>query len=477
MLDEQCKGLYQSLSVFAGGFTLEAAEAVCCDKQIADLDVLNGIESLLDKSLLYREENVTGEPRFHMLETIREYGIERLEEKEEAAYCRDQHSNFFLELAETAEPKLNGSEVKQWLDRLELEHDNFRESIRWYAISNQVESLLRLCCSLGSFWQMRGHLTEGRDKLQNALARADKDLTKLKAKGLLLHCELAYYQSDYEEALKSGEECLSIYESSEDQDGEALASNRIGWIHYRLSNFDLATEYFTNARDMATQINNQLTIGMADLGIGLINWRARKTEEAKSLFEKSLKIFSDLGVPKRKAESLGNLGLITRQEGNLKKAIWYHEQAAFIKEEIGDMVTIRRTYNNLGDIYALLGDYEKAILYYERLQKLAQQTADDKYLNWAYAGLAEAKLAIGENDDAMEYIQKSMQLASKIGKDDEIGVCYRVLGDIMLARDRIGEAKECFEKSVSLLKDIEDQEELAKAQKGIEKSLAMQHKK
>ena len=176
LLEAGEQALFRRLAVFAGGCTLEAAEAVCqaVDDSAASpgqsLEVLDGMASLVDKSLLRQEEQASGEPRFRMLETIREYGLECLTASGEEPAVRRAHADYYLALAEAAEPALTGPEQATWLDRLEAEHDNLRAALRWAEESGEAEIGLRLAGAFCQFWLMRGYLREGQELADAASA-------------------------------------------------------------------------------------------------------------------------------------------------------------------------------------------------------------------------------------------------------------------------------------------------------------------
>jgi predicted ATPase len=165
--------LFARLGVFVGGCTLEAAEAVCNAAGEGPLDVLEGIEALLDKSLLHRAEGPGDEPRVGMLETIREYAWERLAQRGEAETVQCAHAAYYLALAEEAAPQPFGATEMAWLDRLEREHDNLRAALAWYA-QRCAETGLRLAGHLAHFWALRGYVTEGRQRLEGLLAAAPR---------------------------------------------------------------------------------------------------------------------------------------------------------------------------------------------------------------------------------------------------------------------------------------------------------------
>jgi predicted ATPase len=200
LLEEEEKTLFGRLSVFSGGATLEATEAVCDALGDLSVDAFEGVSSLLEKSLLGQEEGAEGEPRLVMLETIREYARERLEVSGEAESIKRAHAEYFLALAEEAEPKLRGSEVVEWLDRLEREHDNMRVALSWTSERKEVEVALRLGGALWWFWSARAYQSEGRRWLEEALAIDGRVSPEVRAMALAAAGGLALEQGDLDRA-------------------------------------------------------------------------------------------------------------------------------------------------------------------------------------------------------------------------------------------------------------------------------------
>ena len=204
LLDPDEQALFARLAVFSGGCTFEAAEAVCGDAGDLALDVLDGLDSLTQKSLLRPEDGADGESRFTMLETIREYGLERLDATGDADTVRRAHADYFLTLAETAEPQLTSSDQVAWLNRLGAEHDNFRSALGWLEQGDEVDTRLRIVAALWRFWWMRGHSAEGRGWLDRALANADAAPLASSGRGLTeAPASRPESQGDYERAASS----------------------------------------------------------------------------------------------------------------------------------------------------------------------------------------------------------------------------------------------------------------------------------
>ena len=171
LLSEQERALFDRLSCFAGGATLEAVEAICSGDGIEESAVLDLLANLVDKSLAIPEEGVGQSARYRLLETLRAYGAERLERAGRSAEVAGRHANHFLSLAEQSEPKLSGGGESEWLARLEEEHDNLRRAGGWLLDSGRAGEALRLAGALWRFWRIHGHLGEGRRRLESALSR------------------------------------------------------------------------------------------------------------------------------------------------------------------------------------------------------------------------------------------------------------------------------------------------------------------
>jgi predicted ATPase/class 3 adenylate cyclase len=211
LLEEGEKVLFARLSAFAGGRTLEAMEAICDAGGDLAVDVLDGLTSLVDKSLLKQEEGAGGEPRFVMLETIHEFAREKLRESGEAEDIRRLHAEYFLALAEEAEPAVEGEQQPAWLDRLEEEHDNIRAALSWsLGQDRDPELALQMGAALGEFWYLRGHFSEARRWLEEALAESGGTPTAAHARSLQRVSWLAFLQGDLDRAEEASEEGLGL---------------------------------------------------------------------------------------------------------------------------------------------------------------------------------------------------------------------------------------------------------------------------
>ena len=228
LLNEAERKLFRRLSVFVGGCTLEAAEAVCNTSRDLGIDLFEGLSSLVDKNLVQRVDRAEAEPRFAMLETIREYALERLIDSGEQSAARRAHAAYCLVLAEEGNPELSSADRARWLTQCDVEIDNFRFALDWLFQTRDLDWGLRLCVALFRFWDMREHLTEGRARLETVLRLAGAEHAKERARVSLFLGALATTQGDYPAAEHALEQSLSLYEDLGDESGIAASLNALG---------------------------------------------------------------------------------------------------------------------------------------------------------------------------------------------------------------------------------------------------------
>ena len=222
--------LFRRFSVFVGGCTLEAAEAVCNTSRDLGIDLFEGLSSLVDKNLVQRVDRAEAEPRFAMLETIREYALERLTDSGEQSAARRAHAAYCLVLAEEGNPELNPADRARWLTQCDVEIDNFRFALDWLFQTQDLDWGLRLCVALFRFWDMREHLTEGRARLETVLRLAGGERSKERARVSHFLGALATAQGDYPAAEHFLEQSLSLYEELGDRVGHRRVFERSGGI-------------------------------------------------------------------------------------------------------------------------------------------------------------------------------------------------------------------------------------------------------
>ncbi len=396
LLDEREQQLFARLAVFAGGCTLEAAEAVCD----ADID---GLGSLLDKNLLRREES-----RYAMLETIREFALERLDEAVDADEIRRRYAEHFLAFALEAQPELVRRHQRQFLDRLEAEHDNLRAALS-RLLEVDPESALILAHALVVFWYTRGHVREGRDWLVSALERASPTPSATRAGAL----DWAGYLCN-----EIGEEGGAFWEQAVAcaREADAPAALALALSHVSLPSggdqVDASIAVLEEARAIAEEAGDPVSLGTVLNNLGAWTALRGESERARHLFEESYRVRAEMGDLSRMALSLSNLGANLLEGGDLSQARDCETQALTLAREVGDRRHIHAALDTLGWI-ALAEDRvgEARRLFKEALaiaQEIASPLARDTVLGLAVVAAANgdgrlaARLAAAVEHDARE---------------------------------------------------------------------------
>ena len=377
LLSTEEKILFRRLAVFASGATYEAVEAICGvvdnsgDDAAQALDVFQGLEALLDHSLLRLVED-GDDLRYAMLETIKEYAQEQLEHSGEAELIRRRHVDYFLALAETAETELRHADQVTWLARLEREHDNLRAALDW-SLNHDSESAPRLAASLGRFWHVCAHHAEGRHWLEEALAAGAREGASDTAQANALHRAglLAYFQANTKAALELFQRSLALFRTLDDKSG----------------------------------------IAMALCGCAMCRRVRLELPEAWSLIEESLQIIRETNDVVGKGEVLFWHGLIALFLGETERAALSVREAAQIADSQGDVSALAACSTLLGDILFAQGDLDQARLQYENGLKLARSAGELVASAYALNRLIRAAYFQGDYELADKYATQHLLLA------------------------------------------------------------------
>jgi predicted ATPase/DNA-binding SARP family transcriptional activator/class 3 adenylate cyclase len=362
LLTEVERVLLRRLSVFAGGWTLAAAEAVCAPEGVETWEVLDLLTSLVEKSLVLYEER-GGEGRYRLLETVRQYARDRLLEAGEAEAVQRRHRHWFLALAEAAAPELLGTEQVAWLERLEADHDNFRTALERSG-QHEPEGALRLAGALWHFWMVRGYLGEERERLGAALQAAEghEELRRsvTRARALDGAGVLANLQGDYTEARPLLEESLAIFREQGDKQGIALCLSHLGFTAYQQGDYSEARSLLEESLATLSELGDKGDIAFSLMHLGSVAYEQGDYAEAHSLYEEGLTISRDGGNKWGIALSVSGLGLIAYEQGDYAKARSLFEESLTIRRELGYTWGIAFSLNHLGLLACVQGDYAGA---------------------------------------------------------------------------------------------------------------------
>lgn len=397
--------LFNRLSVFAGGWTLETAEVVVGDVDDGQPDVRTGIARLVDESLVQITPGLDGRTRYRMLETLREYAREHLAGAGEQDRMRDRHARFFLLLVEQAELGLRGSQQDSWLKILDQEHDNI-SAVLYLAVERCDAILgLRLATALWRFWSTRGLFTEGRNWLGRTLAL--EPITQsgdVRAKALTSAGTLAYQQGDTREAGKWYREALAINHRRHDQPGVANALNGLGNVATLQGDYARARDLLDESLSLRRELGDMSGVA-ADLNnLGFISHQLGDLARARALYTESLGIERCLENAQGIAYSLSNLGVLAAECGEPKRAAGYYDEALATLRELGDRWGIANALHNLGDLALDLGNRAHAASLYAESLEMWRDLGDRRGMAYVIEGFAVLAAAEGE-------FERSLQLA------------------------------------------------------------------
>jgi predicted ATPase/DNA-binding SARP family transcriptional activator len=354
LLREEERRILSRIAVFAGTWTSDAAAAVCD----AELDTLS---ALVDHSLVRRVET-DATTRFGLLETIREYGLERLTAEGEEDAVRTRHAEWYVELAVAAEPRLVGEDQTSWFGTLEAEHDNFRAALAHLAETGQRELLLRLTVPLTRFWYVRGYLTEARRWLEQALADSGEVDPNLRRRALIAAAALALLQGDYGVATARSEESVAAARETGEPLYVANALSNLGAIVLAAGDADRAEALLEEAVPLAREAGDERIAALAINNLGDVALTRGDYERAEPLFEESLALLRARSDTANVARALFNLGAVALKLGRLDEARARFRESVAHGREAGDKEDLAWCLEGLAGLAAAAGEGERAAL-------------------------------------------------------------------------------------------------------------------
>ena len=434
LLEESEQVLFARLGVFVGGCTLTAAEEICADFDLAAAgrgnpgndpahpliaDVLNSIESLLDKSLLKYEQSdedgLSEEPRVAMLDTIREYAVERLRERQEDAALQRRHAEYYLAMAEEGDPALSGPQQKPWLMRLERDHDNLRAALSWALDHEEWDLGSRLAGALWRFWYIHGHFGEGRRWLSRIIDAGEKVPPSRLAWVRTGAGWLAFNQGDYEQAQALSEQAAAVQRESGDKFGVAWSLYTLGALQFERGKYEDASALHRESLALAQEIGHNWGTAAVLNGLGYGALRQGKLEQAEPLLEESLAISRRIGDLRGIANVLLNLGMLKHQQGQPDNATMLLEESLAISRELRDRRGVSWALNSLGLIALEQDKWERAMpLLYESLA-IKQDLGDKENLALCLERLAIAAVTQEQPVRAVKLLGAMKALREAIG--------------------------------------------------------------
>jgi predicted ATPase/class 3 adenylate cyclase len=396
LLPEAERGILRRLAVFVGGWTADAAERVCSPSDLG-VDAFDGLAALVDQSLIRREESAHGEPRFLMLETIREYSIEHLEKAGETPGLRRHHAVYFMGLAEAAEPLL--TKQPEVIDEVGRDHDNYRAALTWAIESNEAELGMRLGFALWRFWHQRGHLREGRQWFERLLALPNAaPRTAPRAKGLTGAAGIAYWQNDYPAAEGWYREAEEIYRDLGDK--VALTDALYNTGSMAAIGGDMETTFTKLAEGMAIgrELGDAAIIARFAQADGYMAFMIDDLDRARPLLEEALAL-AERGNDRMEIVTANHtVGQVARLQGRYEDAREHYSRAIRFGNELGDAASLTEPMQGLAAVEIKSGDAERGVRLLGANDAIRERLGGGPPPEWIRLGdtLADARALLDE---------------------------------------------------------------------------------
>ena len=376
LLSETEQALFRRFSVFAGGWTLEATEAVCSGGEIEQDDVLDLLGGLVDKSLVVARVATTGGAiRYRILEPVRQYARERLEESGETQEIQRRHAAFFLTLAKEAEPGLTGAQQQAWMDYLEAEHDNLRAALSW-SLENESQMAIQLAVALAHFWEIRSQFLEGSRWLEAALQRNGSAEAAARAKALSEAGTFAWHRGQYDQAAALHGEALNLYREQGDDHGVAFALNCLGVQDLEQGDYQRAKPLFRAALASSRELGDQRTIGGALHNLAEVARFSGDYEQAKILGMEALAVYREMEDEWQVARMVGWLGMATfYNSDDHEAAAEFLREGLALNREVGSWEYVAYCLEGFAGLAGAKGEGVRAARLFGAAERLREDIA------------------------------------------------------------------------------------------------------
>ncbi len=417
LLDTGDRTLFRRLAVFVGGAPLAAIDAVCGEEHTADDDSTLGLERLAMHSLLQVREDATGQLWMTLLETIREYALERLGESGEMESIRRRHGMFYLEWAEQAQRALHGPAQATWMSNLEQDLDNLRAAIQWTRDAGAVETGLRIVSALSRYWELRGHQREALGWLENLLLDIDEEEINVavRARARVSGGILAYRLARYGQAASWLEQGRSLYQSLGDLAGLTHALNNLGNVALDTGDAIQAAAYFDETVSLQRALGDRIRLASALNNLAEARRHQGRTTEAESLFAQSLALYEEAEDTWSIASVMNNLGTIALDQKDYARATALYERSLALRQELGNQQGVALVLSNLAQVALAHGDRQRAAELYGQSLDIHRQLDSWVGIAICFQGLAAVAVAAGQDERGAALWGVAMALRDDVG--------------------------------------------------------------
>jgi predicted ATPase/predicted Ser/Thr protein kinase len=466
LLTELEKDLFRRLSVFAGGWTLEAAERVCSGEGVDESGVLELLSGLVDKSLVLTEDR-DGQQRYRLMVTLLEYAHKRLVQTDEGDAISRRYAEFFATVAAEGEPNLIGAEQKLWLERLNAEYDNLRAVLNW-ASKHDVAMALRLAGALGRFWYLRGYLDEGRKWLEEILAAQGADVHPAnRVKALNAAARIAQNQGDYVSARSFSEQALGESRQAGDKRETAGALAQLAILEALKGGFAATRSLLEESLAIWRELGDKAGIAIILNNLGAVGFQQGEFVLAQRFTEEALGLASEVGDKHGMAVAMVNRAEVARRLGDHARAQSLLEHGLAIAKDIGDQAVIPVALNSLGDLAERQGNYAAARDQLEEALKLARELGDKRVIAGTLVSLGVVAERCGEYVAAQSILEESVIIHRELDERVEIALGLNCLGRVTARRGDRAAARSHHEEALAICRQAGARDGIAQSLNGL----------
>jgi predicted ATPase/class 3 adenylate cyclase/Tfp pilus assembly protein PilF len=453
LLSEKEKILWSRLSVFSGGWTLEAAEEICSDNNniiIEMSEVIDLLSSLTEKSIVIFNDKKN---RFTMLETIRQYGIEKIRESNEYEKFSDKHLKFYLELAQTGNTKLRRTEGESAMKAFDNEIGNIEKSLKFSIEGNRGEDGIKLVGAMGKFWQIRGYFSEGIHWSETVLHTKPETLNPVYGNVI---CQLGNFfrlKGDVDKARKFIDESLKIRRELCIKSGISDSLVRLGILEYDQAKYDESAKVYEESLAIYRETNDKFGIAVVLNNLGNVFSNQGKYSRAKEMYEESLATRRELGDKLGMAICLNNLGIITYDQGEYTKAKDLLNESLQLRYQVGNKDGIAICLINLGNVCYNQGEYDNALKFYKESLAISREIGDTGCISDSLYGLGNVSLQQKNTEEALKFFTDSLEISREIKAKSQIASVLNGLGRIAFSKPEYEKAKIYYCESVGLFRE------------------------
>lgn len=462
LLDEQEQRFFYRLGVLIGNWTLEAATFIGISTNEDMRDAIELLTSLVDKSFVRVIESPSGDVRYTLLETIREYALDRLDKSGERVEVQRRHVQFYMSFCEDVERHLFGPTQKLWLQRLDRESPNLLAAMRWVLTAKDASLALQLAGSMVSFIQLRSSLSEGRNWFEEVLALDNAPQQTLSHMRTLYGAGvLACMHNNSEQARLRLRECTTLAKTLGNYEGQVLSLGMLAMLELNLGSYEAARDYAEQGSTILEKMDNRLYKGVFHSIYGKIEAKQSNFEQARVRFHVSLMLLHQVEDLRTQADALAHLGNIMRLQGKLKTALFLYTRSLNLFREVDDRWSQPACMNGIADIMRLQGNYAQSRTSFEECLALTIALSNRVEKANAFTGLGQLALYQGDMRQAARYLKESLHITKAIGHTSSIAQLLLALGDLERFQENYTSAIDYYEQSLTLTRSMRDKVSIA----------------